>query len=123
MDEANVAAAAAPVENVERLAGQRREVVDQRYVQSAVECQLPRNMYLIVHRAGRRAAQFDFEAGARAEADVIIEVDGGGTVTRPQVALKKDVAAAGAAAGAGKCPKITATLVVEPTLLTRNVPF
>src|SRR5262249_51991882 len=59
-------------------------------------------MDLVIRRARRDATELDVEACARPEADVVVEVHTRGAVTRSQVAFKENVAAARAAAGAGK---------------------
>ena len=72
-------------------------------------------MNLVVLRSGRRAAELDLEDNTRAEANIIVERDRGRAVAGPQVAFKKDVTTA-AAAAAGEGPQDDGGAVGESDL-------
>ena len=86
-------------------------------------CRMPVPGYWDDHLDGLRAAEFHHAVAGRAEEDVAVHGDGRGAVAGAQIAQEEDVPAAENPPPPLNAPKRTATLVVEPTLLTTKLPF
>ena len=94
-DAGKVAGAARGIEDIERLAGERDEAVDELDFQHAAEMQGIRHAEAVVLGAGSGAANLNHGAGEGAEHEVAAETDAGGRRAWPQVADGIDGAGAG----------------------------